>query len=627
METKVKSSIRRKYATGGSLAYQDFDSINNQNRAVAQGVAGIGAGVAGAAVGLPPNVTAPIAAASVNPAIDFYKDHLADSKIGRWTPMLFGAAGMGVKMIGDKEIAEQKKAYGEYTDAQNEFLNDAYYSKMKMGGKIPKKLDLKNGKFKELGKGVYEIKGASHSQGGVKADTNKDGQIDAEVEGGEIYLPDHDYILSKATSKKYKNLLMQGQGIEAAIKENEALNSTPNDRHFAGGGDPWAMYYQTNIDPSKELAITPLMQDNVNQMVSLFNPTSINKPVSEKTFGKDIDPDTFMDAYYKIAKGSPAAPVKVGAAGEHKGVELSFPNQAAYDDALAKRKAMTPKESDYTDFVLKDVEGVKAGELDTLAPIKNPEAFKVSDVDIINGTELKVNNSKLPPRNVIYGDIENQVEKIKAEQAANADKRFNLKNINISENDINAVTPYVDNVANAIISMNRPNIPKPVDFVAPKIETKVNVNPQLAALKRSELDARRSVVNNVSHSGVAASHVGRLRADSVDRVNTILGNKENTERGLRNEQRVLNADAQNKNNMQESERRFKEWMNTTEMNAELSANISEAVQNRMSQTSEKNMAERDRQSLELLVKTYPQAGEYVKELFGSKIWEEIKNSI
>jgi len=94
--------------------------------------------------------------------------------------------------------------------------------------------------------------------------------------------------------------------------------------------------------------------------------------------------------------------------------------------------------------------------------------------------------------------------------------------------------PYADNIVNAGLSFLTPKVPKP-NLVKPrKLNTNINVNPQLNAVSRAEDAAKNTILNNTNNSAVARNAITRARLQGSEQKANILGRKENQETQLRN---------------------------------------------------------------------------------------------
>ena len=93
----------------------------------------------------------------------------------------------------------------------------------------------------------------------------------------------------------------------------------------------------------------------------------------------------------------------------------------------------------------------------------------------------------------------------------------------------------VDNVVAGINTASAPSIPKPIYDKPRRMETTVNVNPQLAEVSNAVNAGISDIKNNTSNSNVARANMLATRLKGVSAKNQILGQKENMEISLRNQ--------------------------------------------------------------------------------------------
>lgn len=170
---------------------------------------------------------------------------------------VLGVASAGVQLYSDIKSAKDQRAAPE-----NIAMGTQLTGKFAKGGDIPK-LELLNSKFKKVAKNVYEIDDdRRHGEGEEILGLNKSGKV-VNVEGREWYLPEHDYLLPRATAEqlnkngKAMDLLTNKLGDKARTRFEKALIQRNEKKlegkeptyMFAGGGfmDPG------KDDPDKEL--------------------------------------------------------------------------------------------------------------------------------------------------------------------------------------------------------------------------------------------------------------------------------------------------------------------------------------------------------------------------------------
>ena len=101
-----------------------------------------------------------------------------------------------------------------------------------------------------------------------------------------------------------------------------------------------------------------------------------------------------------------------------------------------------------------------------------------------------------------------------------------------------------DNVANFFLAKNAPAPPKPIMRRAPILDTRVNVNPQLANVANAVASSNETVRANTNNSNVARANITATNLKGAEAANSIYASKESAERQLQNEQvKALTANA------------------------------------------------------------------------------------
>lgn len=97
-----------------------------------------------------------------------------------------------------------------------------------------------------------------------------------------------------------------------------------------------------------------------------------------------------------------------------------------------------------------------------------------------------------------------------------------------------AAAPFMDNLANLINPT--PRIPAPRFATPARIDTRVNVAPQINEMRRGMRQFGQSVDRSMGQAGQAAAFKGQALGDFFRGVSDIEGQRENMERSLRNQQ-------------------------------------------------------------------------------------------
>ena len=101
-----------------------------------------------------------------------------------------------------------------------------------------------------------------------------------------------------------------------------------------------------------------------------------------------------------------------------------------------------------------------------------------------------------------------------------------------------------DNIANFFLAKNAPAPPKPIMRRAPIIDTRVNINPQLANVANAVASSNETVRANTNNSNVARANITATNLKGAEATNNIYASKEKAERQLQNEQvKALTANA------------------------------------------------------------------------------------
>ena len=147
----------------------------------------------------------------------------------------------------------------------------------------------------------------------------------------------------------------------------------------------------------------------------------------------------------------------------------------------------------------------------------------------------------------------------------------------------NLAPTLIGNAGNLVLNAMSPKVPTPLLFSPKLIEETVNINPQLAAIHQSRSGANANILRNTASSTDARANLSSSNLRHLESKLGLLGNKDNIETGLRNQNvATLNAanmakvDATNKVKEQEFIREGDIQSRTSANLADLSKNIGEA---------------------------------------------------
>lgn len=137
------------------------------------------------------------------------------------------------------------------------------------------------------------------------------------------------------------------------------------------------------------------------------------------------------------------------------------------------------------------------------------------------------------------------------------------------------ITPFIDNIANAILTGKTPKISKPRLIRSKPLKTSVNVSSELAAIKDATEAASRNIARSTSSSATARSAIASTRLQGAKQTGQILASKENRETALKN-QAALNRQKVEQINLAKLDR-FGERVTARESDVQgrISANIAD----------------------------------------------------
>ena len=177
-------------------------------------------------------------------------------------------------------------------------------------------------------------------------------------------------------------------------------------------------------------------------------------------------------------------------------------------------------------------------------------------------------------------------------------------------------------------SVNKIKAPeKPVTYKANRLKTNINVNPQINNINESQAAYERDIDNNSSNSNVALARKQSSRLNNRTAINSIYGNKYNTETELINKNRINQQEIDN-NNIKE----YNTWRNNVDnvnnsknqMNAEnnisLASNVNAAIQDNISKQEQRKKDEQDRLST---IAAYPNVNPRILKDLGVKIPNDV----
>ena len=133
----------------------------------------------------------------------------------------------------------------------------------------------------------------------------------------------------------------------------------------------------------------------------------------------------------------------------------------------------------------------------------------------------------------------------------------------------------IDNIGNLLLTKNTPKLPVPLLNKVEHLETKVNVNPQLAEIRRTNKAVKDNILFNTSNSNNAKNNLVATALAGNRQANEILGGKENQEIALKNADHQNKQMVANTNNATMNEYRFRDYQRSNDIRSQYSANLAD----------------------------------------------------
>jgi len=131
----------------------------------------------------------------------------------------------------------------------------------------------------------------------------------------------------------------------------------------------------------------------------------------------------------------------------------------------------------------------------------------------------------------------------------------------------------IDNIGNAIINAASPRVPKPILNSPVRLNTRVNVNPQVAAVKNAVEATANNVMSNTSNSNIARANIAATRLRGSQQLSDVYANQNNIQTQLENRNKEYQNRNETQNNNIFSDYQDRVQANTAGRLARTSANI------------------------------------------------------
>lgn len=131
----------------------------------------------------------------------------------------------------------------------------------------------------------------------------------------------------------------------------------------------------------------------------------------------------------------------------------------------------------------------------------------------------------------------------------------------------------IDNVGNMILQQNTPELSKPIYNKMPNLETSLNINPQLSAINDTVATTSDMLLKNTNSSNVARANIASNKLNGLKAKLGLLGEKENVERGLRNDFAMQRSRVNASNNAMLDQYNMNEFTRKGDIQGRISANL------------------------------------------------------
>lgn len=418
-------------------------------------------------------------------AYDVSKGLMRKGKVNGALMSLMGGAGTAA--VTASPVIEKAQDY-------KELVNPA---KKALGGEIdsfaPQTL---GGDLVPIGDGVEEVVGNKHNQTTIDGVSGvqllENGQPTAEVENGEVIV-DGDRVLS--------NRLMFDANNSYADKMKQLTKK------------------RNKLEAMQEKAKGYRAKNTIERKLASLN-------AAESTLFQHQEETKYAEGMNELqnVEGTPSfrwgGKTPIPTPFKNNAKDLIFP-KTDYG-AILNRRLPQLATTELTDPVVSPNAEVKEKSMDEVVLTKKKPA--APPVNATNPLGYAMNpvtaDFKVPDTNVHYTPPPSKLDSFLASDAG----QF-----------VSTVAPMlIDNVGNAIASKNTPKLPTPLLQYARPLETRVNINPQLAEVRRSNKSIKDTILSNTSNSNTARNAVVSANLSADKQVMDLYGGKENQELQLRN---------------------------------------------------------------------------------------------
>lgn len=177
--------------------------------------------------------------------------------------------------------------------------------------------------------------------------------------------------------------------------------------------------------------------------------------------------------------------------------------------------------------------------------------------------------------------------------------------------------PYADNIVNAMLTQQTPEIPKPIYDEAMPMKTTVNVRPQIIEGQRQLSNLQNVLERNTGSGTDFRSNVIAANLANIGNTNQLLSQKENAETQLINKARMNQQLVDSANVAKENQYNIQKMHRVDDIHGRISKNVANLSTDAQMQIAQQNQYERDLAELDLLKLRYKETGIWDRNIEGT----------
>ena len=332
----------------------------------------------------------------------------------------------------------------------------------------------------------------------------------------------------------------------------EATNNTDN--NIDNNTDNSIVSQQSTIDTSRVQTTAPInttKRDIINPDTPLIvNSTPMEAIKRDTTIKTDIPRDTTIirtnqGDTLRYVQNNPLAITMPTSTNKSISTPVASNSVASTTNSTQRRTTATRRNT--TNNTSTEPPSFSVPKRDEIMRIISKEHKSILNVPLNVSDTISRANSSITPNTTI--NLPSSSTIIATRRTNNETNRTNRAN-NVGDwigLGSNITSGLIGNIINRNMLNDLEYSSAPIPRIAPKLKTRININPQLDNMRESLAAYERNVVNNTGSSQVALSRQQRARLANMIGTNSIYGNKENTETQLINADRLNQQEVANQN--------------------------------------------------------------------------------